>query len=161
MGDATFIDEDGNTFVQSKRMYYYEGSVLPIEWTDQHGCGSNSKVSCEIVLQYACEDTLDPKEDDFYPWASTSKAGPGTTYFGRQHFRSGKNIAAPRDGVPLDPLDAATTTIGDNEASAISNTQTTRSYGMQESYDYYQLCKRTQRNKGLYTADQQVGRIHL
>ena len=42
-------------------MYYYEGSVLPIEWTNQHGCGGNSKVSCEIVLQYACEDTLDPR----------------------------------------------------------------------------------------------------
>lgn len=45
-------------------MYYYEGSILPIEWTNQHGCGSNSKTSCEIVLQYACEDTLDPKVDN-------------------------------------------------------------------------------------------------
>lgn len=60
-GTASFIDSDGNTHYQSKRMYYYEGSVLPIEWTNQHGCGGNSKVSCEIVLQYACEDTLDPR----------------------------------------------------------------------------------------------------
>ena len=60
-GTASFIDADGNTHYQSKRMYYYEGSVLPIEWTNQHGCGGNSKVSCEIVLQYACEDTLDPR----------------------------------------------------------------------------------------------------
>lgn len=29
---------------------------------------------------------------------------------------------------------------------------------MQESYDYYQLCQRTERNKGLYTADQRVNR---
>jgi hypothetical protein len=34
----------------------------------------------------------------------------------------------------------------------------TQRYGMHESYDYYQLCQRTQRNKGLYTADQQVNR---
>ena len=46
----------------------FTDSILPIEWTDQHGCGSNSKVSCEIVLQYACEDTLDPLEDNFWPW---------------------------------------------------------------------------------------------
>ena len=51
-------------FTQDKRVYYYEGSILPIEWTNQHGCGSNSKTSCEIVLQYACEDTLDPKVDN-------------------------------------------------------------------------------------------------
>ena len=49
------------SFNQSYRMFYYEGSVLPIEWTNQHGCGGNSKVACEIVLQYACEDTLDPR----------------------------------------------------------------------------------------------------
>jgi len=29
---------------------------------------------------------------------------------------------------------------------------------MQESYDYYQLCQRTERNKGLYTADQLINR---
>ena len=64
-GTATFnlIDANGRrtTISQNKRMYYYSGSVLPIEWTNQHGCGGNSKVSCEIVLQYACEDTLDPR----------------------------------------------------------------------------------------------------
>ena len=48
-GDAKIqmvVDRAGNTeeLVQHKRMYYYEGSILPIEFTDQHGCGSNSKV---------------------------------------------------------------------------------------------------------------------
>ncbi len=65
-GTATFalfdtVTEDVKTFYQNKRMYYYSGSILPIEWTNQHGCGGNSKASCEIVLQYACEDTLDPR----------------------------------------------------------------------------------------------------
>jgi hypothetical protein len=65
-GTATFPYFDPTTgetkqFTQNKRMYYYSGSVLPIEWTNQHGCGGNSKVSCEIILQYACEDTLDPR----------------------------------------------------------------------------------------------------
>lgn len=75
MGDETFQAENGDfpytvtdintqdttTITQNKKMYYYSGSILPIEWTNQHGCGGNSKVSCEIVLQYACEDTLDPR----------------------------------------------------------------------------------------------------
>lgn len=57
------INDDSTitTFYQNKRMYYYSGSILPIEWTNQHGCGGNSKVSCEVILQYACEDTLDPR----------------------------------------------------------------------------------------------------
>ncbi len=115
MGDGTFQAENGTatfsavsetgkiTYIyQQKRMYYYSGSVLPIEWTNQHGCGGNSKVQCEIILQYACEDTLDPKIDDFWPWVS-NKAEAGTTYRGKQHFRdvsvsNSQNIAAPRDG---------------------------------------------------------------
>ena len=138
-------------------MYYYEGSVLPIEWTDQHGCGGNSKVNCEIVLQYACEDTLDPLEDDFLPWVQ-NKAEVGSAYRGKQHFRAGDYIASPRDGVPRDALDAATDTIPDNELTAIPSSVNNRRYGMHESYDHYQLCQRTERNKGLYTADQRIRR---
>lgn len=40
-------------------MEFYEGSELKIEWTNQHGCGSNSRVHCNIVLQYACDDNVD------------------------------------------------------------------------------------------------------
>ena len=29
------------------KMFYYSGSRLPIEWTNQHGCGSNPKEHCE------------------------------------------------------------------------------------------------------------------
>lgn len=143
-------------------MYYYSGSILPIEWTNQHGCGGNSKVQCEIVMQYACEDTLDPRVDDFWPWAN-NKAEAGTTYRGAQHFRdvedtNSQHIAAPRDGVPRDTNDAATDTIPDNEASAIADTKETRRFGMHENYDYYQMCQHTERNKGLYTADQRINR---
>lgn len=162
MGEVSFKQLDlassnSITYTQNKRIYYYEGSILPIEWTSQHGCGSNSKVSCEIVLQYACEDTLDPQVDDFWPWVQ-NKAGAGTTYRGTQHFRSGANIAAPRDGIPRDSNDAATDTIPDNEQSAIPSTVETRRFGMHESWDHYQLCQRTERNKGLYTADQNMRR---
>eukprot|EP01031_Cornospumella_fuschlensis_P039924 gene39924-48616_t len=160
-GEFRYIQVDANqdvvTYTQNKKMYYYSGSILPIEWTSQHGCGGNSEVSCEIVLQYACEDTLDPRVDNFWPWVQ-NKAQPGTTFFGTQHFRSGANIGAPRDGIPTNADDAATDTIPDNEASAIANTAATRRFGMQESFDYYQICQRTERNRGLYAADQRINR---
>lgn len=139
VGDEVFQDEmgvhkftnilTGQQFEQSKRMYYYEGSVLPIEWTNQHGCGFNAKVECEIVLQYACEDTLDPRVDNFWPYVS-GKGEATTEFFGQQHFRSGQNIAAPRDGIPRDSNDAATDTIPDNLAAAIPNSRENRRFGV-------------------------------
>jgi hypothetical protein len=38
-------------------LYYYAGSQLRLEWTNQHSC--NSKLSnCEFVLQYMCADSI-------------------------------------------------------------------------------------------------------
>lgn len=40
------------------KMDYYVGSLLPIEWTNQHGCGnSQERLECQVVLQYMCGDT--------------------------------------------------------------------------------------------------------
>jgi hypothetical protein len=44
----------GGPDVITPSMYYYVGSILPVEWTEQHGCGNNPNVRCEIVLQYMC-----------------------------------------------------------------------------------------------------------
>ncbi|XP_057297072.1 protein DD3-3-like isoform X2 [Hydractinia symbiolongicarpus] len=38
-------------------LYYYEGSELPIEWTNQHSCGEKN-AHCELVVQYMCDDQL-------------------------------------------------------------------------------------------------------
>eukprot|EP00052_Salpingoeca_macrocollata_P011461 m.88360 g.88360 ORF g.88360 m.88360 type:complete len:1333 (+) comp18065_c0_seq1:247-4245(+) len=38
-------------------LYFYEGETLPIEWTNQHSCGSDYN-HCEIIFQYMCSDTL-------------------------------------------------------------------------------------------------------
>ncbi|XP_047146467.1 protein DD3-3 isoform X1 [Hydra vulgaris] len=38
-------------------LYYYEGSQLTIEWTNQHSCGGPN-ANCEIVLQYMCGENL-------------------------------------------------------------------------------------------------------
>src|SRR5262249_39052172 len=34
-------------------MHFYEGSLLTIEWTNQHGCG-HGKLECNLVIQYMC-----------------------------------------------------------------------------------------------------------
>jgi hypothetical protein len=159
VGDNGVQAEDGTANIggetQDKTLYYYEGSVLPVEWTNQHGCGQNSKVNCEIVIQYACEDTLDPMVDNFWPFTDTKSNSQNV---GDQAFRAGANLAAPRDGIPTNDDDAATDTIPDTEDAAIPDGAGDQRYGMHESYDFYQLCQRTSRNEGLYTADQRVRR---
>jgi len=162
VGDETVQNEDGIAqvaqFRQDKKIYFYEGSYLPIEWTNQHGCGLNSKANCEIVIQYMCEDTADPQVDNFWPFTESKNCGSAPANCGFQAFRSGANIAAPRDGIPTSSDDAATDTIPDTLDAAIPDTAADRRFGMHESFNFYELCQRTQRNKGLYTADQRVRR---
>ena len=157
VGDESRQNEAGeaifNGFTQNKKMYFYEGSILPIEWTNQHGCGQNSKTNCEIVLQYMCEDTGDPFVDDFWPYTSSKNDGTRG-----QAFRAGANVASPRDGIPDDDDDAATDTIPDTADAATPDTEADRRYGMHEPFSSYELCQRTERNEGLYTADQHVRR---
>eukprot|EP00045_Choanoeca_perplexa_P015661 m.200161 g.200161 ORF g.200161 m.200161 type:complete len:596 (+) comp17050_c0_seq13:161-1948(+) len=38
-------------------LYYYVGESLPLEWTNQHGCGNDDN-HCEIVVQYMCHDNV-------------------------------------------------------------------------------------------------------
>ena len=43
-------------------MKFYEGSILPIEWTAQHGCGPEDmgpNSLCTVVIQYMCEDSIE------------------------------------------------------------------------------------------------------
>jgi len=44
-------------------MSFYEGSLLSIEWTNQHGCGQNPKVYCNMVIQYMCSNKDAPAEE--------------------------------------------------------------------------------------------------
>lgn len=40
-------------------MTYYEGSMLQIEWTAQHGCGvEHPNVDCDLILQFMCHREL-------------------------------------------------------------------------------------------------------
>jgi hypothetical protein len=141
------------------RMFFYEGSWLPIEWTAQHGCGPNAKVNCEIVLQVACEDTLDAQtnfraeagqatkcDDANIPGGPLQKADPS----------NGCMVGTPRDGQPTNQNDAATDRMPLDRANALPTNGDARRYGMHENYDFYQDCNTRGRNRGLFTADQNV-----
>jgi hypothetical protein len=38
-------------------LYYFAGTVIPMEWTNQHTCG-NPNNQCEMVIQAMCDDKL-------------------------------------------------------------------------------------------------------
>ncbi|KAK6176563.1 hypothetical protein SNE40_014825 [Patella caerulea] len=38
-------------------LYYYQGSKLQVEWTNQHSCGGDN-ANCEIILQYMCSNNV-------------------------------------------------------------------------------------------------------
>jgi len=93
-------------------LYYYTGSTLTLEWTNQHSCG-NVNNHCELVFQYMCGDLI-------------------------------------RDGT-------TTTTIPEKLSKCDKREcNTDMEYGMHETWDYYQECDHRMRNKGLYTADQNM-----
>lgn len=100
-------------------MSFVEGSILPIEWTAQHGCGGEH-VTCTEVIQYMCTDNL------------------------------GADTQILRDGT-------TTNTIPDDVNQYNGKTNGEFTYGMMEPYAYYQDCKARERNKGIFTADQNVG----
>jgi len=106
-------------YCRGPAMYYYEGSLLTVEWTTQHGCGKNPKVWCNVVLQYMCTTNDE---------ALTTRIRDGTG----------------TDTIPDDPAQVIETD---------ANSQPV--YAMHESYDYYQECKKRERNMGLFIADRQ------
>lgn len=126
-GSNNRLDEEGRARQNANRMfnsqnnqrggynvgslYYYSGSKLKIEWTNQHSC--NNKISnCEFILQYMCDDSI-------------------------------------RDG-----SDTRTIPENDNQCQGTCNSDIR--FGMNENQDSYKTCKRRNRNKGLFTADQNL-----
>ncbi|XP_076469495.1 protein DD3-3-like [Babylonia areolata] len=132
-GTAASSDESGQY-----RMKYFQSdasaeSVLTVEWTNQHGCGGNEdsnpqKQNCVLVLQYACQDDV-----------TDARGGPDT-------FRNGKETTTAKYTKPTSMTDAGTKKSGD----------VNRNRGLHESWDWYNKCYMRERNKGLFTADQNL-----
>lgn len=72
-GSNNRLDEQGRERANANRMfdsqnnnrggynvgslYYFAGSELNVEWTNQHECGQSNN-HCELILQYMCSETL-------------------------------------------------------------------------------------------------------
>lgn len=112
-GNRMFDSQNNNRGGYNQgNLYYYTGSTVQIEWTNQHSCG-NVNNHCELIVQYMCGDLV-------------------------------------RDGT-------TTNTIPDSRYNCDRwDCNTDMEFGMHESYDYYKECDKRYRNKGLYTADQNM-----
>jgi hypothetical protein len=128
-------------------MTYYVGSTLQTEWTIQHGCGDNPSTTCDLVIQYACEDTL-PGLRDGWPTGGLTEADPGAATAGKA---SGWETRAFKNNVGKSPEFG-----GDGTDRISCETKGDIEYGMHESFEYWQTCAGRQRNHGLYTADQKL-----
>eukprot|EP00949_MAST-11_sp_MAST-11-sp1_P001992 g1992.t1 len=105
-------------------MYYYESSLLHIEWTAQHGCGSqNPSMNCELIFQYACEDTM-------------------------PYLRDGRTLVKPGGNNNQDNVKE-----NEKQQSFPDSTKMTETYGQHEPYEFYSRCRRRERNRGLYTSN--------
>ena len=109
-------------------MQYFEGSVLYAEWTMQHGSGA--------------EDS-GPK----------SKADVIIQFMCGDWVRDGNTT----DRVPLEPPDGESKVLVGLELSfELALITFKKLFGMHEPLEFYQRCKRRERNKGLFTADKNL-----
>jgi len=107
-------------------MSFYEGSVLSIEWTNQHACG-NPKLGCNLVFQFMCSaDDAD----------------------GHNLVRDGSTADdANTDRIPDD---------SSAELETSTNDPNQYKYGLHENHAYYTACKTRDRNYGLFLADRNI-----
>jgi len=96
---------------------YFGGSVLQLEWTNQHSCGPLGHTQCDVIWQYSCSEDY-------------------------------------KDGTSQDPT-------GDNGGNTCTNEVTTANFaddnvGYHEPVTYFTDCNARERNKGLFTAEENV-----
>jgi len=122
------------------QLYYYEGSTLRLEWTQQHSCGGPNS-NCEMVFQYMCDDklrdgtttkTIPDKPIKCYNWDCDTDVR-----FGRhESFASYKNCANRERNMGLFTADQKLN--GDKAIYTRQNPNgARRGYECPEERDYY------------------------
>jgi len=108
---------------------YMVGSKLSATWTSQHSCGSEN-AECQVVIQYMCND------------AQATPAG----------------LVAPTDTAPNADANSGPLRDGTNGNSPDPNqgAAANANRGLHEPVSFYNACNGRERNKGLYTADQNL-----
>ncbi|XP_071806094.1 protein DD3-3-like [Asterias amurensis] len=132
-GDAK-ANAAANERQQYNMKYFASGSSgeshMTVEWTNQHGCGDNDNVNCNVVLQYMCQP-------------DTDSAVPET-------LRNG--FATNKQGY----MKLASVTEKKNRADARRRNSVKDDRGLHEKFDWYDKCFGRERNMGLFTADQNL-----
>lgn len=150
-------------------LVHMEGSELPVEYTVQHGCGGTEegdphKLNCNILLQYMCNTDDDMTSSPYRPDVAGADWSDGYTLNAvRQRTGSGQ----PTNRAYIDPTlavrlrDGGNTNTpedpnGENNVNTVEADNLDDNRGRQESEAYYHDCETRQRNKGLFTADQNL-----
>ncbi|PFX29775.1 Protein DD3-3 [Stylophora pistillata] len=124
-------------FRQLPQEYYMSGcdakakTEVDIMWTNQHGTGpdTDDMVETQVILQYMCQP---------YPQGKMATKDVNKE-FEYHTIRNGQNLA--------------TQAFANNVRE---NAYTRKDRGLHEPANYYQAYYRRERNKGLFTADQQL-----
>jgi len=154
VGDKTDAKAGNNENLQYQMEYFMSGATkddatkLLVEWTNQHGCGGNedtdpSKLNCDIIIQYTMPDE---KEDAAYDSTGKFSFRDGTTTNTQNYNAPGSQV---KDGVRR-----FTETKGTYANRKNGNVQANRVY--QEPHEWHDKCRARSRNKGLFTADQNL-----
>lgn len=153
-------------------LVFYTGSRMSIEWTNQHGCGPLENTVCNTVIQAACSgDDMFPGLRDPVGSGPMVDAGNGGTegQFFKNDFLFNNDQGTNRIPQPNQiPAEVGLPEDKDSPEYAQAlrdfyrgnlNTPFGRAgaeYGLVEDWDYYDECSRRSRNKGLWTADQNM-----
>eukprot|EP01088_Endostelium_zonatum_P015437 TRINITY_DN377_c0_g1_i1.p1 TRINITY_DN377_c0_g1~~TRINITY_DN377_c0_g1_i1.p1 ORF type:complete len:646 (-),score=159.16 TRINITY_DN377_c0_g1_i1:47-1984(-) len=151
-------------------MYFYAGSRLSVEWTNQHGCG-NPNTHCEVIIQYMCQDQVTKQTLGWNSWDirdgvttgtpaadnnTVNNLTPDVATFARKGPNSFDPATASNVIDPNRPLSGV-----ESKRVCISTSPSgqclTYEDGMNEPFEHYDACRRRARNKGLFLADQQLG----
>lgn len=139
MYNPDVTDLDNNDALPNKQYepVYMSGSMMRMTWTAQHGCG-NAKLNCNMVIQFGCDsDDYLLKNNNFN---SLDNLGLGT----RMTLRDGGNTNTPNTANNVDNIDDTFTNNNNQQR------------GRHESEEWYYFATKRERNKGLFTADQNL-----
>ena len=125
------------------KMYFFqsgsgnnEETVLPLEWSIQHGC-DNDELLCTVIIQMLCQ----PDE--------MSDAVPGTK------MQDGRSEATPRFQRP----NGHSETESNLEQRRRNDNDNNR--GLHESWDWYNECYQRERNLHLFTAERDLDDVRV
>lgn len=141
-------DNAAGGYAWAPQMSFYTGSELTFEWTAQHACGPNGNVRCNIVWQYACDDTIkdgtpadptgDTQQDTCTTRANEDGSNQDATTVGRhESFQYFTDCNTRSRNTNLFIADENLN--GNNAQTTRQNTNgaNTRGFECQEERDYY------------------------